>query len=369
MFTDKTHDPAFTPPFCPNPNCKHHNPLTAGWRYKRSGSYLRDAKPHRIRRFTCLVCQRSFSTQTFSTTYWQKRPDLEAQLFTKTTGCMSNRQVARDLGVSPETINRRLGRLGRHCMLFHAKQMQTAPPARQIVIDGFVTFEWSQYYPFHHHLAVEKGTDFLLYMTDSPVRRSGTMTKDQKKRRSELEKLHGRPDPRAVLKDMTELLRVSIGRQRGVTIYSDDHRAYPRAIRAACPDAIHLVTPSTAKRTNRNPLWEVNLCDLLIRHCGANHKRETIAWSKRRQASAERLSVFLVWRNYMKGRREKIRGSPTPAMKRGMHHRALTVDDILEQRLFPTHVELPGRWGEYYAKRVETRCLGRQRRHELRYAA
>ena len=168
---------------------------------------------------------------------------------------------------------------------------------------------------------------------------------------------------------MTELLHVVVGRQRRVTVYSDDHRAYPRAIRAVCPEAIHLVTPSSAKRTNRNPLWEVNLCDLLIRHCGANHKRETIAWSKRRQASAERLSVFLVWRNYIKGRREKIRGSPTPAMERGMQQRALTVGEILEQRLFPSHVELQGRWGEYYAKTVETRCLGRQRRHELRYAA
>ena len=35
-------------------------------------------------------------------------------------------------------------------------------------------------------------------------------------------------------------------------------------------------------------------------------------------ASAERLAILLVWRNYMKGRREKVRGSPTPAMEREM---------------------------------------------------
>ena len=248
MFTDNTHDPGFTPPFCPNPNCKHHNPLARGWRFKRSGYFYRDAKPHRIRRFTCRVCSRSFSTQTFSTTYWQKRPDIGHQLITKTTGCMANRQIARDLKVSPETINRQLARLGRHCMLFHAKQMQTAPPARQIVVDGFVTFEWSQYFPFHHHLAIEKGTDFILHTTDSPVRRSGRMTDEQKKRRKELESIHGRPDPQAVRKDMTELLDVAGGRQPGLTIYSDDHQSYPSAVRRVCPDATHLITPSTAKR-------------------------------------------------------------------------------------------------------------------------
>ena len=62
---------------------------------------------------------------------------------------MANRQIARDLGVSPETVTRHINRLGRHCLLFHAKAMQTAPPADHIVLDGLVTFEWSQYYPFH----------------------------------------------------------------------------------------------------------------------------------------------------------------------------------------------------------------------------
>jgi len=150
-------------------------------------------------------------------------------LFTKATGCMSNRQIARDLKVAPETINRHLARLARHCMLFHINMMRHAKPARHIVIDSFVSFELSQFFPFHHHLAVEKGTDFFLYFTDSEVRRSGTMKKQQKKRRQELETTYGRPDPQAVCKDVRELLGVVIGGQDEVWIDSDDHRAYPAA--------------------------------------------------------------------------------------------------------------------------------------------
>jgi hypothetical protein len=37
--------------------------------------------------------------------------------------------------------------------------------------------------------------------------------------------------------------------------------------------------------TAQNPLFPVNLADLLLRHSSANHKRETIAFSKRRQGA------------------------------------------------------------------------------------
>jgi transposase-like protein len=358
----------WAPPHCPNPKCCFHSPLESGWTFKRAGFYTRQAHPRRIQRFTCCHCRRHFSTQTFSTTYWQKRPDLDRRIVLKTVGGMANRQIARDLGVAPKTIDERLARLGRHCMLFHQRMMATARPPGEIAVDGFESFELSQYYPFHHHVAVEKQTDFFVYFTDSELRRKGRMRPAQKRRRQKLEAVHGRPDPQAVRKDMTELLDVSLSGLDRATVYSDDHRSYPPALRCVRARITHHVTSSRDYRDRHNPLWEVNLLDLLIRHCGANHKRETIAWSKRRQASAERLAIFLVWRNYMKGRREKERGSPTPAMARGMTDRRLTVDEVLERRIFRDHVVLPPRWTSYYARTVRTRALGPHREHRLSYA-
>jgi len=286
----------------------------------------------------------------------------------KTVGGMANRQIARDLEVSPKTIDDRLARLGRHCMLYHRRLMAGAEASSDIVVDGFESFELSQYYPFHHHVAIEKDSDFFIYFTDSELRRKGRMTRQQKRRRTTLENTHGRPDPQAVRKDMTELLEVSLSGQAEATVYSDDHHSYPPALRAIECRVAHHVTSSKDHRDRHNPLWEVNLTDLLIRHCGANHKRETIAWSKRRQASAERLAIFLVWRNYIKGRREKNRGSPTPAMARGMANRRHTVDDVLDERIFRSHVALPPRWASYYARTVRTRSLGTHRLHALKYA-
>ncbi len=286
----------------------------------------------------------------------------------KTVGGMANRQVARDLKVSPETINRHIARLARHSMLFHNRMMQTCQPVKEVVVDGFESFELSQYHPIHHHLAVEKGTDFFIYFTDSELRRKGKTTPDQKIRCRELENLFGKPDPKATVKDMRETLEIALKGTGKAIVYSDGLKAYVGSIKGLDQTIDHRITPGKEHRDRNNSLWEVNLLDLLIRHCNANHRRETLAWSKRRQASAERLLIFLIWRNYMKGRREKQRGSPTPAMVRGMMESPLEIEDFLGERLFRTRTKLPPRWAEYYLRKVETRGIENQRRHELKYA-
>ena len=364
----KTRSKHWSPPFCPNPNCLCHGKLNQNWAFKRAGYYRRQYDNKRIQRFTCLHCKRSFSTQTFSTTYWLKRPDVLASLFPKVNGCMCNRQIARELKSSPSTIDRQISRLARHCILFHQSMIQDMNPPSEIVIDGFESFELSQYFPTHHHVAVEKDTDFFIYFTDSPLRRKGRMTPEQKKRRENLENVLGRPDPKAIEKDMKELLEVTLKDALSAVVYSDDHRAYPRSIQQLDCHIRHDITPGSDHRDSNNPLFPANLLDLLIRHSNSNHKRETIAWSKRRQASAERLVILLVWRNYMKGRREKERGSPTPAMVKGLTDRPLEIEDILDGRIFRSEQELPPRWAEYYERKVETVGLGRNRHHELSYA-
>jgi transposase-like protein len=356
------------PPFCPNPNCTYHSKLTSGWPYKKIGFYLRLTSPKRIQRFLCLACRRSFSRQTFSTTYWLKRPDLLQAIFMKAVGGMANRQIARDLRCAPATVDLQLARLGRHCLLLHRHLCRDYTPRGDLVIDGFESFEFSQYFPMHHHLAVEASTGFFIHFTDSELRRKGRMTAYQKRRRALLEASLGRPDPKAIEKDVAELLSVVVGGLRAVTIRSDDHPAYRRAIRRVEGCWIRQeVTGGRARRTRGNALFEVNLLDLLIRHSQANHRRQTLAWSKRRQASAERLAVLLVWRNYVKRRWEKGAWE-TPGMLVGITSRPWMPEEILGRRLFVTQQALPERWEQYYWRRVRTRALPINRLHELKLA-
>jgi hypothetical protein len=282
-------------------------------------------------------------------------------------GGMGNRQMARAVVCSPSTISHHVARLGRHCLLIQARELGRVGRLDEIAIDGFETFEWSQYFPFHHNVAVHVGSGYVLAHTDSPLRRKGRMRNRQKVRRAYLERVFGRAAPRAVEEGMRELLQMVISERPAPVIRSDDHRAYPRAIRAIGRAVLHRVTSSKRRRDRRNPLWEVNLLDLMIRHSTAAHKRETIAWAKRRQASIEKLAIFQVWRNYMKKRREKG-ARETPAMLLGLAVRPWRVRDLLAQRVFFEKATLPRRWDAYYRREVATAALAVNRTHQLRYA-
>ena len=285
-------EPDWQPPHCPNPNCPSHNDYRQPWRRKRIGSYRRQAPPYRIPRWICLRCRRSFSGQTFHFTYWQKRPLLGPAILSKIANSMANRQIARDLEISPTTVARQLQRLGRHCLLFHHRLWQTTRLQGPLAIDGFESFEFSQYFPFHHHLAVECDASFIVHFTDSPLRRKGRMTRFQKKRRQRLETRLGKPDPQAVRKDVSELLRVSLRDVEQATVRSDDHHSYPRAIREQTCVIHHEVTSGKKFRGRGNALFEINAADGFIRHSQAGHRRQTWAPPKRRQGSAERLASY-----------------------------------------------------------------------------
>jgi hypothetical protein len=282
-------------------------------------------------------------------------------------GCMGNRQIARALGISPSTVAHHIARLGRHCLLFQARALSQLSISGEVAIDGFESFEFSQYFPFHHNVAVEVDTGYILYHTDSVLRRKGRMTAYQLRRRGELEDRFGRPDPRAVEVGVRELLEPLTEGRTALTVQSDDHRAYPRAIRALPCRITHRITSSKERRDARNPLWEINLLDLMIRHSTAAHKRETLAWAKRRQASAEKLTIFQVWRNYIKRRWEKG-GDESAAMYKGLAHRRFSIEDVLRRRLFRDHIKLPRRWKLYYERRVVTAALPVNKLHTLTYA-
>jgi len=257
--------------------------------------------------------------------------------------------MARVLGVSHTTVARYATRLGEHCRLFLRAQLRDCALTEPLVIDGFESFARSQYFPFHANLAVGAESWMIYGFTYSPLRRKGAMTPYQKLRRAELERDLGRPDPKAVERGIADLLRPLLKRVPGDTLllHSDDHPAYPpalRRLRAEIPHGpriVHCITPSTVRRTQSNPLFPVNLADLLLRHGSANHRRETIAFSKCARAAFDRLALFVVWRNFVKKRREKESWpAETAAMRAGVIDHPLRWRQILRRRLFPNLVDL-----------------------------
>jgi hypothetical protein len=240
-------------------------------------------------------------------------------------------------------------------------------PREPIVLDGFRTFEHSQYWPMDLNLVVGQSL-FVYGFNDAELRRSGTMRPKQRAKRLELERKFGRPDPYATQKQVEKLLRRVVPPGGHVVLRTDAHQAYPRSIdRLIDRSFLHEQTSSKAARTPSSPLFPVNLSDMLLRHCSSNHKRETIAFSKRRQSVLYRAAIWAVWRNYMKDRSEN-RKKGTPAMALGVVKTALSIEQILSARLFPARFSLSKWLSDCYFGRIPTRAIERCVSHKAKYA-
>ena len=357
----------FQPPHCPRIVCPFHT-CAVGWRWIRWGSYGRRALPQVIPRFRCVHCRATFSAQTFSPTYYLKRPALLEPLFHRLLAGSGLRQITREAGCAHSTVMAHAARLGRHALLHLSAQRPPGPVCEPLVIDGFEGFAYSQYQPLHLHLVVGTPSHRVYGFTCSILRRKGRMTARQRLRRQQLEALYGRPDPKAVERDMAAAVTIAAPTPQKITTHSDEHPAYPRALRRLVGYQIHHeCTPSVEARTPGNPLFPVNLLDLLLRHNSANHKRETIAFSKRHQAVIERAALLILWRNECKPFSEN-HGGGTPAMRLGLRQRPCSLRELLGRRHFPSRIELPAPWDQYYRRMVDTAGIRNPRRHALRRA-
>ena len=364
------HLAAFIPPHCPRTSCRYHHCAT-GWHWTRHGTYTRDCEPRVIPRYRCDDCGVTFSSQTFSTTYYLKRPDLLERLFYRQVACTCYRQFAREARCAHSTLMRQAGRLGRHSLLVQAEaleQLALAAVSEPLVIDGFESFGYSQDHPLHLNLAMGARSHFAYSFTLSRLRRKGSMTAGQRRRRDRIETKYGPPDSKAIELDMAAALQMAAPNCQALVVRSDEHPAYPRSFRRLPDhDITHERTPSVQARTAGNPLFPVNRMDLLLRHCCSNHKRETIAFSKRHQCVIERAAVHLVWCNFSKGFSEN-HDPETPAMKLGLAMTQRSPAVLLERRRFPSRIALPKLWASYYRRDVDTPGIDTPVRHQLKRA-
>src|SRR5262245_2993294 len=241
------------PPFCPNPGCRFHaTPI--GWRVVRDGFYDRRTAPARIQRYRCRHCRRRFSEQTFRTTYWLRRPQLLGAVLSGLVSCACLRQLARALEASPQTVLLHANRLGRHCLLFHEQHRPKGPLVEPLALDGFQSFEYSQFHPTWYHVVAGRRSHFFYGFTDSELRRSGRMTPRQRRTRAWLEQRHGRPHPRSIELETAAVLGLVCAASQPIELHTDEHEDYPRALRRLPHLQVnHWTTSSRAARTPENP--------------------------------------------------------------------------------------------------------------------
>jgi transposase-like protein len=309
---------AFIPPFCGSPRCRYHtlSRATPYVDFIAWGSYSTKTFGE-VPRFRCTVCGRTFSRQTFCLNYYAKRVIGYEDVARRLACCESLSAIGRAHGASTDTISNRISRASRQALAFESIQASTRHPDEDLTADGFESFCYSQYFPNNITILVGSSSQFVYAADHATMRRKGRMTEEQKRRRSRFDGIY-RPDPGGIVKSFArvagESLRVlSDGNRSQLRLWTDEHQAYPRAIRRSpCLAALHDLgrikhcrISSRVARTRANPLFAVNYLDRELRKDLHEHVRETVCFGRNVNRQMERLSLYLWWHNYIKPHRAR----------------------------------------------------------------
>jgi len=344
----------FIPPFCRNPGCTYHHPSPGSpyTSFERWGSYSTRAFG-RVPRFRCTSCGTTFSRQTFRLDYWLKRVYDYNDLTERLASCSSIRAIGRAYHVAGKSIQNRIGRAARQVIAFEAKLSCCRRPKEDLVADGFESFCVSQYYPNNIHLLVGASSQFV-YATDHvTIRRKGTMTRQQKKKREQLEQRF-RADPQGLCHSFSRILEASFSiladvARPSLRLWTDQKREYRSSLRQSdCATGllesgrlVHRTVSSRALRSRWNPLFPVNYLDRELRKDLHEHTRETVCFGRNVNAQMERFHLYLYYHNYCKAHRS--RGAfQSNALLAGYDPQFIAVEmkKLWEWRAWHTQIEL-----------------------------
>jgi len=334
----------FLPPFCPWPECRAHR--SRGQGFHRFGSYRTASSPGRIPRFRCLDCERTCSRQTFSTTYYLKRPELLVAVASALAACSCHRQAARSFHCAKTSVTRMAERLGRHAILFHARCHAHLPVLTEPVVhDHWEVFVGRQDHALGVGTAVGATSWFVYDVDPAPHRGSGR--RPDRKPDGGTAPRGSRPYIESIRRSIRGLIPHLAASDR-LVLRVDGRVDYPIALRdEALGPRVRLEVFPNPKRgpkgTRRSPetvrrdraMFPVDQLHQLLRHSCSDHKRETIAFGRRLESILGRAHLMAVWKNFIKARSERRPDRSTPAMRLGLTDEPWWLERLLARRLFP----------------------------------
>ena len=133
--------------YCPNKRCKHNapDPAIQNW-YVRYG-YHQTKAFGTVPRYKCKSCGKTFSDQTFLLNYYLKRKTDFKELFKQFNSANSDCFIARESGLSNDSVQLRRERMARNCIFLQEKVLDGHSLSESLCADGFESYTVSKYYP------------------------------------------------------------------------------------------------------------------------------------------------------------------------------------------------------------------------------
>lgn len=348
----------FTPPFCPLAGCPTQSGAPFLWR--RSGAFRRACDRRRVPRFLCRACGRRFSAQTFRLDYREQKPQIDGLVLQCLVSKVTHRQTARILRVNRKTVHRRLHRFAPALRDLHLGILRRAKQAGGIrgsfSLDELETFEGSRRLcPVTVPVLIERRSFFVLHAETAPLPARGNLGRREREKRAEREKRDGRR--RSGSKEAVDrcfgALERTHDRGAAVEMVTDAKRGYRTSLKRTMGARVmaHVTESSKRARNRANPLFAINHTFAMLRDGVSRLVRRSWGASKRREALARHLWVWIAWRNYVRPI-TNLAPKVTPAMALLLARRKLGVAELLRWR-WPSR--MPGcaiGWGQFPSVRA-----------------
>lgn len=275
-------------------------------RTKKKGFYPRATGPERkIQRFSCLACRRTFSDQTTSMTFGERKPELDLPIFRMFGSGMSEQRIAEIFAIHRVTVARKLVRLGGQSRLVNRLDRQGSN-AKVVVFDEMETFEHSKCKPLSIAVAVTEHERKIISAQVTRMPAKGRLAKISRHRYGP------RVDDRARgLKQMMEDVREAVPQLEMVK--SDECPRYPKAVRKHLPGVAHsrfkgrrgcVVGQGELKAGGFDPLFSLNHSCAMFRDNIKRLSRRTWCTTKRPDRLQEFLDIYIAYHNMrLKNRR------------------------------------------------------------------
>ena len=250
----------------------------------------------RVPRYRCHGCGRHFSASSYRLTYRQKKPYLNRQLFALYGSGLTQRRLAKVLGVTRQTIERKFLFLSRLSRMAHEGELRRRPPPARVHFDEMESFEHTRLKPLSIALAVEESTGHIIDVKVASKPASGKL-KWLSRRKYGYRKDERQKARTAVLATLARLTAEPV-------IVTDLHPAYPRLIEKRLPRARHLAVktkkgfkPGYRRRNEHDPLWRLNHTAALFRHDLSRLGRKVWTTTKKPARLQCHLDLYLAYRN------------------------------------------------------------------------
>lgn len=245
--------------------------LKAG-HYVRNGYYFRHSDGKRVGRFICKVCRRGFSWGTTSPCFGQKKRQVNAGVEELLASGVSQRRIARLLGISLDTVANKFRFLARQARMSNDRYLTEIKHSGRLVsnldFDEMQSFEHSKCKPLSIPIAVEVKTRKILGCKVCIMPANGPLAQISRKR-------YGiRPDEREEASRLL-LKKIRPALTTDVSVMTDKKSTYPTWLKRSLGKFITHTTVKGArgcvvgqgelKALAFDPLFDLNHSAAMIR--------------------------------------------------------------------------------------------------------